>query len=138
MNEKLETLELVFTSYRDSMDMRGLKVSLDKHAPKMCSYPALNYLIMPSTRNLLPQNMERICNAILDNNWNLLQDFIIESYDMGVRQLTMCCWCTKEQIAHGKFCPARIIGNYIEKIMEQEGSFRFPIDIKYGDGREVL
>lgn len=136
MNECQETMEVTFTSYRGSIDLPGFKVSLDKHAPKMCSYPALNYMIMPSTRNLSPQNMERICDTILDNNWNLLQDFMLEVYDLGVRQVVMCCWCTKEQIAHGKFCPAGIIGRYMEKM--QSESFTFPITIKYEDGREAL
>lgn len=128
-------MKLVFTSYRDSIGMEGLKVSLDRHAPKLCSYPALNYLIVPISRNLTPANMERICNAILDNNWNLIQDFIGEVYNLGLHRLTLCCWCTKEQISHGKFCPAGIIGRYIK---DRNGEFEFPIEISYRDGREVL
>ena len=136
MDNKMEPMKLVFTSYRNSIGMDGLKVSLEKHAPKLCSYPALNYLVIPTTRRLTTSNMERICEAILDNNWDLIQDFIGEIYDLGLRQVVFCCWCTKEQIVQGKFCAAGIIGRYIED-KAQEG-FKFPIEISYGDGRDAL
>lgn len=138
MNKKMEPMKLVFTSYRDSIGMDGLKVSMDKHTPKLCSYPILNYLVIPTTRNLTPVNIERICNAILDNNWNLIQDFIDEVYGLGIHQLVLCDWCTKEQIVQGKFCPAGIIGRYIQDKADRDEKFKFPIEIKYGDGREAL
>ena len=138
MNKKAEPMKLVFTSYRGSIGMDGLKVSMDRHAPRLCSYPALNYLIMPTTRNLTLTNMERICATILDNNWELVQDFIDEMHNLGLRQLILCDWCTTEQIVHGKFCPAGIIGRYIKNKADRDKEFGFPIEIKYGDGREVL
>ena len=138
MGKKTEPMKLMFTSYRNSISMGGLKVSLDRHAPKLCSYPALNYLVIPVPRNLTSINMERICTAVLDNNWNLIRDFIIETYNLGLRQLVLCCWCTEEQITHNKFCPAGIIGRYIKDKMDRDGEFEFPIEIEYGDGREML
>ena len=138
MDKKLEPMKLVFTSYRDSLSMDGLKVSLDRHAPKLCSYSALNYLIMPTTRNLTMDNMERICVVVLNNNWNLIHDFINGVYALGLYQLTLCCWCTKEQIDHGKFCFAGIIGDYIQDKADRDGAFKFPLEISYGDGRDTL
>lgn len=138
MSNKREPMKLVFTSYRNSIGMDGLKVSMDKHAPKLCSYPTASYLIIPTPRNLTPANIERICIAILDNNWNLIQDFVDEVYGLEIRQLILCCWCTKEQIAQGKFCPAGIIGRYIQDKADRDREFEFPIEIEYGDGREVL
>ena len=135
MDSKMEPMKLVFTSFRGSIGMDGLKFSIDRHAPKLCSYPTLNYLIIPTTKNLSVTNMERICNAVLDNNWDLIQDFIGEVHDLGLRQLTFCCWCTQEQIMQGKFCPAGIIGRYIQ---DKDGEFTFPIEISYKDGREAL
>lgn len=133
-----EPIRLVFTSYRDSLGTAGLKVSLDRHAPKLCSYPTVNFLMMPIGRNLTLVNMERICSIVLDNNWHLIHDFISEVYNLGLRQLTFCCWCTEEQISQGKFCPAGIIGRYIKDKADRDGEFEFPITISYGDGREVL
>lgn len=138
MNKKTEPLKLVFTSFRDSIGMDGLKVSMDRHAPKLCSHPILPYLIVPTTKNLSLTNMERVCNAILDNNWNLLQDFIALIYSLGLRQLVLCCWCTKEQFTHGRFCPTGIIGRYIQDKADRDGEFKFPIEIEYRDGRETL
>ena len=138
MNNKMAPMKLVFTSYRDSIGMDGIKVSLDRRAPKLCSYPALNYLIIPVPKNMTLFNGERICNAVLDNNWNLIQDFIDTMHHLGLRQLVLCDWCTKEQIAHGKFCSAGIIGRYIQDKVDGDNGFEFPIEISYRDGREVL
>lgn len=135
MNTKTEPMKLVFTSYRDSIGMDGLKVSMDKHAPQLCSYPTLNYLIIPFSRNLTKVNMERICAAFLDNNWNLVWSFINDMYKLGLRQIVLCDWSTKDQIDLGKFCTAAIIGRYI---MSRCGELEFPIEIEYGDGRENL
>ncbi len=134
----MEPMKLVFTSYRDSISMDGLKISMDKHSPKMCSYPILSYLIIPISRGLTVSNMERICGVVLDNNWNLIQDFIDETYKLGIHQLVLCCWCTKEQIALGRFCSAGIIGRYIQDKADRDGGFEFPIEIEYGDGRDAL
>lgn len=138
MGKKTEPMKLFFTSYRDSIGMDGLKVSMDKYAPKLCSYPTLSYLVMPMAKNLTVSNMERICNTILDNNWNLIQDFIDEMYDIGLRQLILCDWCTKEQIIQGKFCFAGVIGKYVKDKADRDGEFGFPIEIEYGDGRQAL
>ena len=133
-----EPMKLVFTSYRDSIGMDGLKVSMDRHAPKLCSYPTLSYLIIPMAKNLSVSNMERICNTILDNNWNPIQNFISGIYNLGLHRLTFCDWCTKEQIALGKFCFAGVIGRYIQDRADRDGEFEFPIEISYSDGREAL
>lgn len=133
-----EPMKLVFTSYRDSIGMDGLKVSLDRHAPKLCPYPALTYLVMPTSRNLTMVNIEKICGAILDNNWHLVRDFIDGVYDLGLRQVVLCDWCIKEQISRGKFCPAGIIGRYVKDKADRDGEFEFPIEIEYGDGRDGL
>ena len=138
MSSRTEQVRLVFTSYRGSIGTVGLKVSLDKHAPKLCAYPTLNFLIIPSPRSLTTTNMKRICNAILHNNWDLIHDFIDDMYSLGLHKITFCCWCTVEQIEQGKFCPAGIIGRYIEDKANNDGSFEFPIEIEYGDGREAL
>lgn len=138
MDKKTEPMKIVFTSYRDSIGMDGLKLSLDRHSPKLCSYPTLSYLIIPMAKNLSVSNIGRICTAVLDNNWNLVQDFISEMYNLGLRQLIFCDWSTKEQIAQGKFCFAGVIGRYIRDKTDRDGEFKFPIEIKYGDGREAL
>ena len=138
MRNRMEPIKLVFTSYRDSIGMDRLKISMDKHSPKQCSHPTLNYLIIPTPRNLMPANIERICNAVLDNNWSLIRDFIDEIYELKIRQLILCCWCTKEQIAQGKFCSAGIVGRYIQDKADRDKEFEFPMEIEYGDGREVL
>ena len=135
---KSEPIQLVFTSYRDSMTLDGLKVSMDRHTPKLCSYPTLYYLVMPTTRNLSPANLERICTAILDNNWELIQDFICEVYGLGLRTIVFCDWCTKEQIVNGKFCAAAIIGRYIQDKADRDDGFQFKLEVKYRDGREAL
>ncbi len=133
-----KTMELVFTSYRDSINMDGLKVSLDFHAPKLCSYPALLYFIMPTTRGLIKSNVERVYNAVMDNNWELIKDFINEIYDLGIYKIAFCDWATKEQILHGKLCVAGIAGRYIEDKACRDDEFGFPVKISYKDGREIL
>lgn len=135
----MDKMKLVFTSFRDSQNESGLKVSIDRHTPKMCSYPTLTYLIVPTVSKSLNQvNMERICTSILDNNWELIQDFITDIYDLGIRQITFCDWATKEQITYGKLCMVGIIGRYIKDKADRDEGFPFPVEIIYKDGREVL
>jgi len=138
MRNKLEPMKLTFTSFRDSIDLDGLKVSIDKHAPRLCSYPTLTYLVMPMTRSLSRDNMERICCSILDNNWELIKDFIEEIYEFGIRRIVLCDWATREQITHGKFCAAGIIGKYVMDKADRDNEFQFAIELEYRDGREVL
>lgn len=138
MIKKTEPMKLVFTSYRDSIGMDGLKVSLDRHAPKLCSHPTLTYLIMPTSRNLTLANIERVCSAVLDNNWHLIRDFIDEVYNLGLYQIVLCCWCTREQIGRGKFCSTGIIGRYIKDKADRDGEFEFPIEMEFRDGRAEL
>ncbi len=133
-----EPMKLTFTSFKDSQDLDGLKVSIDRHPPKLCSYPVLSYMIMPKVDNLSPTNMERICHSILDNNWELVQDFVSEIYRLGIHQIIFCDWCTKEQIIHGKFCAAGIVGKYIRDKADGDGKFEFSIELEYKDGRDAL
>jgi len=132
-----EPMKLVFTSFRDSMRLDGLKVAVDRHLPKLCSYPTLSYLIMPTTKNLSMTNMEKLCQIILDNNCELIQDFITEVHTLGINQIVFCDWATTEQISHGKFCAAAIIGRYIQNRVNA-GEFEFLVEIDFRDGREVL
>ena len=134
----MEPMKLAFTSFRDSTKMCGLKISLDKHIPRLCSYPTLTYLTIPIIKSLSPTNMERICHAILDNGWELTQDFINEVYELGIRYIVLCDWATKEQIGVGKFCAAGIIGRYIQDKVDRDNEFEFPVEIEYRDGREAL
>lgn len=138
MEKNKEPMKLVFTSFRDSIGMDGIKVSIDKHTPKLCSYPILSYLVMPTTRNLTQTNMERICQIMLDNNWELTQDFITGIHELGINQIVFCDWTTKEQIAYGRYCVAGIIGKYIRDKADRDGEFEFPVELEYRDGREVL
>ena len=137
----MEPLEITFTSYRDSIGIPGLKLSIEKHTPKPCAYPVLLYLVMPLARHLSVSNMERICLVILDNNWDLLRSFVIDAYGLGIRQLVLCDWCTREQITSGKFCVANVIGKYIQDKVDTDREvgadeeFEFPVKIEYGDGR---
>jgi len=133
-----QTMQLTFTSFRDSIDMSGFRVSIDRRAPRLCSYPTLQQLVIPVARNMERPNVERICEAVLDNNWELIQDFINDVYELGISHIILCCWCTKEQIEHGKLCVARIIGDYILDRAGTDGDFKFPIEIEYLDGRETL
>jgi hypothetical protein len=136
-----EPMKLVFTSFRDSMNLEGLKVSIDRTTPKMCSDPVLPYLLMPRVEKLSQENTERIVHSILDNNWDLIQDFVNEMYALGIRQVVLCDWATKEMISHGKACVAGMIGSYIathKKYPIDGDGFAFPIEIEYRDGREVL
>jgi len=137
--EDRDLMQLVFTSFKDSQSMDGFKVSIDKHTPKLCSYPTITYMIVPTaSKSLTRDNMERICESIMDNNWLLIQDFVTELYEEhGVRKIVFCDWATSEQIAHGKICMAKSIGQYIEReVLNNE--FEFPVEIIYGDGRETL
>lgn len=134
-----EPIKLVFTSFKDSIGMGGLKTSIDKHTPNLCSYPILPYLVMPLVNKRLSQvNMERIYCSVLDNNWELIQDFITEIYELGIRQIILCDWATKEQIAGGKFCAAGVIGSYIQDKIDRDKEFRFPVELEYRDGRDAL
>jgi len=128
-------MNIIFTSFRDSMGIGGLKFSIDKHTPKLCSYPTLEYLIIPMARNLTGQSMERICHVIMDNNWDLIKDFLESMDELGVKRITLCDWATKEQISHGKLCPAGVIGRYI---MEHSSELGLEVELEYKDGREVL
>ena len=128
-------LKITLTSFRDSINMDGIKFSIDKYTPRLCSYSTLEYLIMPMARNLTSVNVERVCHSILDNNWELIKDFLETMYGLGLYQIVLCDWCTKEQIANGRFCAAGIIGRYIwDKVAE----FEFDMEISYQDGRGVL
>jgi hypothetical protein len=131
-------IKIIFASFRDSMGMEGVKFSIDKHTPRLCSYPTLEYLIMPMARNLTPNNMERICHSVLDNNWELIKDFLDTMYNLGLYQVILCDWCTKEQISRGKFCAAGIIGRYIMDKADRDGEFSFKVEVEYRDGREAL
>ena len=131
-------LRITFTSFRDSMSMDGIKFSIDRRTPKLCSYPTLEYLVMPMTRNLTPNNMERICHSILDNNWELFKDFLETMHGFELYQIVLCDWCIKEQIVYGKFCAAGIIGRYIMDKADRDGEFEFGMEVEYRDGREVL
>lgn len=131
----MEPLKITFTSYRDSIGISGLKLSLEKHTPAPCSYPVLFYLVMPLARHLSVVNMKRICHVFLDNNWDLLRSFIIDVHGLGIKQLVLCDWSTKEQITAGKFCVANIIGKYIQAKVDENEVGAFPVEIKYGDGR---
>jgi len=131
-------MRLIFTSFRDSIGLTGLKVSIDKHTPKLCSHPTLEYLIMPNIRNLNPVNMERICQSVLDNNWELFKDFMEDVQSLGIDQIVLCDWATKEQIVNHKFCSAGIIGRYIQDRLDRDSEFAFPISIEMHDGREAL
>lgn len=129
----MDEMRLVFTSYRDSLNMEGLKLSLDKKPPKYCPYPVVPYLAFTLSGNLSKENVEKICTITLDNNWSLVQTLLLDMYGLGIRKAVMCCWCTKEQIDNGKFCSADMIGRYIES---HAADLYFPIKIEYGDGRE--
>jgi hypothetical protein len=131
-----DVLEILFTSFRDSMTRDGLKVSMCKHAPKMSAHPTLSYLIMPDTERVSKDTLEKICSHIMDNNRDLVNDFLGSIYDLGIRRLIICCWCTGTQIEHGKLCVARTVGDYIGSQIALE--LDFPIEIKYADGREKL
>lgn len=130
-----EPITLMFTSFRDSIGRIGLKVSIDRRIPKLCSYPILSYLIMPTAGNLTPDNTEKLCHIVLDNNWELLKDFIGEVYSLGIRQIVFCDWATTEQISHGKPCMAGVIGRYINERWEE---LEMLVKMKYEDGREAL
>jgi hypothetical protein len=132
----MDKMKLVFTSFRDSQTESGLRVAIDKHTPKLCSYPTLSYLIVPAvSKTLSPLNMERLCDTLLDNNWELIQDFITGVYDLGIRQIVFCDWATTEQITNGKLCMAGVIAKYIK---DKAKDFEFPIELECRDGREVL
>ena len=85
-----ELIELVFTSYRESMTMTGMKFSLDRHSPRLCSYPALGYMTMIMTRDLTMVNVQRVCSAVLDNNWNLIHNLIYDMHDLGIHRIIFC------------------------------------------------
>ena len=126
---------MTFTSFRDSIELDGLKVAIDYHTPMLCSYPTVTFMLIPKTRNLTSHNLERMCNTILDNNWELVKEFIMDIHKLGINQIIFCDWSTKEQISYGKFCPAGIIGRYIQNNVSE---FGFGIEISMRDGREVL
>jgi len=134
-----EPMKIVFTSFRDSMTMEGMKMSIDKHTPKLCAYPTLTYMVIPSaSKSVSKDSMERICETIMDNNWTLIRDFIVEAYDtLGVRQIILCDWATAEQIATGKPCMAGTIARYIEREVKNL-EFTFPVEIELRDGRSAL
>lgn len=135
----MEPMKLMFTSYRDSIGMEGLKVSIERYPPKPCAYPILSYLVMPPTKNLTTPNAEQVYHAVLNNNWDLVRDFICEIYALGIHQIVLCCWCTKEQIIGGnKACAAGVIGRYIQAKADENEEFVFPIEFEYRDGREVV
>ena len=129
------TMRIVFTSFKESIEMDGLKLSRDRHAPKLCAYPTFNPLIMPIIRNFTVENAKRVCDVVLDNNWNLIYDLVNTVYKLNIHQLVLCCWCTKDQILNGKSCTSVFIGKYIS---DSKWSFTFPISVEYGDGRVGL
>lgn len=134
-----EKMVLVFTSFRDSMELEGMKMSIDKHTPKLCAYPTLTYMVIPTaSKSISKDSMERICETIMDNNWALIRDFIVEAYDtLGVRKIILCDWATAEQIATGKPCMAGTIARYIEREIKNL-EFTFPVEIELRDGRDAL
>ena len=123
-------MKIIFTSYRDSMLIGGLKLSIERHVPKLCSYPVVPYLALPQPRNISAENIARIHEAILDNNWGLIQNLIRDASALGIEQIVLCCWCTEEQLSYGKACVAPVIGKYIENNFDD-----FKVDIEYRDGR---
>jgi hypothetical protein len=80
-------------------------------------------------------NMEKLVKTILDNNWELVQDFITDMQSLGIRRIIFCDWITGEMISRGRFCAAGIIGDYIKN---GDDMFQFPITIEYRDGRGAL
>jgi len=126
-------MKLVFTSFRDSMELEGgLKLSIDRRVPKLCSYPTFGPLTISTMKNLTVENLERVIMAVLDNNWNLVVSFIKEMWALGIRKLVLCDWCTKEQIEDGKLCSARLVGEYL---LRSEIWNDFDLEVEYRDGR---
>ncbi len=125
-------MTITFTSFRDSITVDGLKLSIDRHPPRPCSYPTLQYLSLPAVRSLDNGNIGKIYGIILENNWVLLKAFVEDMYRLGIRSLVLCCWCTADKIAEGKVCIAPVIGKHLRK---NEMEFDFPIKIIYRDGR---
>lgn len=126
---------LVFTSFRDSIVMDGLKVALDRHTPKLCSYTVAEFMTMPYSRRLSNESMAQICEMMVVDNWELIKDFVEEIYGLGIYRIVFCDWATEEQIKNGRFCGAGIIGKYI---MDRADEFGFGIRIEMEDGREGL
>lgn len=129
-----EPMKLTFTSFRDSMNLEGLRVSIDRHTPKLCHYPVLTYMEVPRMEHLTMENQEKIVHITMENSWELLESFIMEAHDLGIRRIIFCDWATKEQIENKKFCAAGMIGKYV---VEKE-CFEFPMEVEYRDGRERL
>jgi len=132
-----ESLDLIFTSFRDAQELSGLRVSIDRHIPKQCPYPTLSFLTIPLSKTLSPKSIEQICQIYLENNWNQVKGFLDNMYGLGIRQIVLCDWATKSQIEAGKLCVAGIIGRYI-KYKAENGVFDYPITILYDDGRDKL
>jgi len=121
-------LEIVFTSFRDSIGMEGLKLSLDHRPPRYCSYPVVNYMVELNVRS----SQEKLYDIILKDNWLLIKDLLESIYEVTSRVI-FCCWCVKERISHGGVCIAPLIGKFIKDRAEE---FEFPIEVEYGDGRK--
>lgn len=131
-------LEIIFTSFRDSKRFDGLKVSIDRTPPRFCCYPVLTMLVMPITRNLNQDDVNKVCQITLDSSWDLVREWLDDIYQLGIRTVALCCWCTKEQIIRGKACEAVVIGKYIESHKDGADGLGFPVKITYQDGRELL
>ena len=136
----MEKMTLVFTSFRDSMNLDGLKVSIERRPPRLCSYPVLPFMEIPKSDNLDKDGLERVVRSVMDNKINLIMDFIINTYELGIYKIVFCDWKTKEQIAQGDFCPSRVIKDYLEKNSPfgNDAEFPFPVEFEMRDGREVL
>jgi hypothetical protein len=130
-----KSMSVVFTSFRDSRDLPGLKLSLDRHLPKQCGQPILGYLSVPKIDSLTQASIESVYKTVLDNNWELVKTFLDDMFELGIRQVVLCDWATKEQIENSKFCAAGIIGRYISN---RDLDFDFPVQVSYRDGRESL
>jgi len=121
-------LEIVFTSFRDSIGMEGLKLSLDRRPPRYCSYPVVNYMVELNVRS----SQEKLYDIILKDNWLLIKDLLESIYGV-TSKVIFCCWCIKERLSHGGVCIAPLIGKYIKGRAEE---FEFPIEVEYRDGRK--
>ena len=121
-------LTLIFTSFRDSIGMGGLKLSLDRKPPKHCSYPVVLYMVEFDVRS----SQEKLYDIILEDNWLLIKDLLENIYGVTNRVI-FCCWCVKERLNHGGVCIAPLVGKYIKDRAEE---FEFPIEVEYRDGRK--
>lgn len=132
-----DKMKITFTSYRDSLELTGVKFAIDKRTPTNCVYPVVGYLAIPRLQKQIEVSNyieETLTYSIIrDNAWKL-KGLLEILYNAGVQEVVFADWQVRGDNYQSH---SVVIGKIIEEMVEDgEIPESYNIQINYRDGRE--